>query len=115
MHDGAPMAVPASVRHPAPHAPPHPARSAGAAPADDLPRIVSPADGAVYFRDPRLADASAIRFQARDPQPADIWVLDGRRIEARADGSALWAPAPGAHRLQLRRGASLHEIRFAVH
>lgn len=87
----------------------------GEAAVASAPRIVSPVDGSIYFRDPRLADAAAIRFAAESPQSDDEWLLDGRALAAaRADAPILWPPQPGAHRLQLRRGEATAEVRFTV-
>jgi membrane carboxypeptidase/penicillin-binding protein PbpC len=96
------------------------ARAAGMATGGDVaaagaPRIVSPVDGSIYFRDPRLAEAAAIRFAAESPQAGDVWLLDGRHLAGTApDSPLLWPPEPGTHRLQLRRGAEAAEVRFTV-
>jgi len=82
--------------------------------ADSGPRIMSPLDGAVYFRDPRLGSASAIRFVARERSVQDAWLLDGKPVATRSDGTALWAPVPGAHTLELRRQDRSHAVRFSV-
>jgi membrane carboxypeptidase/penicillin-binding protein PbpC len=77
-------------------------------------RILSPVDGSIYFRDPRLA-ASAIRFTAEDASREDRWFLDGRPVPVSpAAGAPLWSPEPGEHRLQLRRGAAASEVQFTV-
>ena len=82
--------------------------------APSRPRILSPVDGSVYFRDPRLV-ASAIRFDAEAPEACDLWLLDGRRIPATPPAAVpLWRPEPGDHRLQLCRGGVTAEIRFSV-
>jgi penicillin-binding protein 1C len=82
--------------------------------ASDGPRIVSPLEGAVYFCDPRLGSASAVRFVPRDARPGDAWILDGKPLPSRPDGSALWPPAPGTHHLQLRRADAVHTVQFSV-
>ena len=77
------------------------------------PKILSPTDGSIYFRDPRL-ESSGIRFVAESPQSGDVWSLDGRPVPASFGGSPVWAPTPGRHRLQLFRGAARAEIDFVV-
>jgi penicillin-binding protein 1C len=85
-------------------------RVAAASPA----RILSPLDGSVYFRDPRLS-ASAIRFTAEGAEARDRWFLDGLPVPASAAaGAPLWSPQPGEHHLQLRRGTAMAEVRFTV-
>jgi penicillin-binding protein 1C len=85
-------------------------RAPASAPA---PRILSPIDGSVYFRDPRL-ESSAIRFVAESPHPDDAWFLDGQALRDQSSRGPLWFPRPGTHRLRLARGGAAAEIRFSV-
>jgi penicillin-binding protein 1C len=77
------------------------------------PRIVSPLDGSVFYRDPRLA-SSGIRFAAESSQRGDVWILDGRRLVATEAQPFFWVPEPGPHCLQLRRAGACSEVRFVV-
>jgi len=78
------------------------------------PCILSPVEGSVYFRDPRLPE-QAMRFQSRVPSARDQWFLDGRSLGRGADAHGVWwSPAPGAHRLELRRDGAAHQIEFSV-
>ena len=73
--------------------------------------IISPRDGSVFALDPDIPPAAQrITFEGA----AGSWWLDGRRI---GKGTQIrWAPWPGPHRLQLRRGDGqpLQAVRFEV-
>jgi penicillin-binding protein 1C len=78
-------------------------------------RIVSPQEGSVYYRDPRLAQDGGIRFAAQVPEPSAGWILDGRRLVPPDPGGALfWRPEPGEHVLELVSSRGRDRVRFTV-
>jgi penicillin-binding protein 1C len=80
------------------------------------PRITSPADGSVYYFDPSLGDAAAIRVGAINAGSRANWTLDGRRIETgMAEGdSFLLPPVPGEHVLEIEAPGGSDRVRFSV-
>ncbi len=87
---------------------------AGTAQAHDTSQaygITSPRDGSVFALDPDIPPAAQrITFEGA----AGSWWLDGRLVGRGSQVS--WAPWPGPHRLELRRGDGqpLQAVRFEV-
>ncbi|MEW5788678.1 MAG: penicillin-binding protein 1C [Pseudomonadota bacterium] len=71
-------------------------------------RIDGPGNGAVLARDPDIpALRQKVRFAARGAPPGMTWRIDGQPAEAGwldTDGSLLWPPVAGGHRISLHDG-----------
>jgi hypothetical protein len=75
------------------------------------PRILSPQEGSVYFLDPTLGAAAAIRFAGLGDEHAS-WILDGRELGHR--GEVFWTPDRGEHELVMETPSGADRVRFAV-
>ncbi|PZN92599.1 MAG: penicillin-binding protein 1C [Alphaproteobacteria bacterium] len=77
-------------------------------PAEQRPRLLAPADGAVIAIDPDIPPArQRISIRAATPLPGLGITIDGRSLPASRDGdrlTVLWAPAPGVHIIALTDG-----------
>jgi penicillin-binding protein 1C len=79
-------------------------------------RIAYPGEGTIVAVDPDIPGAQQrIALRASGIGPGASWRIDGRPAGA-ADGVALWAPAPGRHRLALldAGGREVDAVRFEV-
>ena len=76
------------------------------------PRILSPQEGNVYFRDPTLGPSEAVRLTAPGCPPDGRWLMDGREVGRGED--AFWPPVPGEHELVLRTLSGSDRVRFTV-
>ncbi len=85
---------------------------AGAGETAGAPRIVSPQEGTVYFRDPALGDAAGVRLAAGPVAAGARWFVDGRAVGSGPE--ILWSPVPGEHRVELRTPAGTDRVRFTV-
>jgi len=79
-------------------------------------RITYPGDGTIIALDPDIPAAQQrIGLRASGARSSGSWRIDGRPA-GDADGVALWAPAPGRHRLALldAGGREVDAVRFEV-
>ena len=81
-----------------------------------LPRIVTPADGAILAIDPDIpAQRQRLLLRADPPEAGQAWRLDGLEI-AGEDPAAAWEPVRGRHELVLldAEHRPLDTVRFEV-
>ncbi|WP_426163881.1 penicillin-binding protein 1C [Sandarakinorhabdus sp. DWP1-3-1] len=88
-------------------------------PAEQRPRLLAPADGAVIAIDPDIPPArQRITIRAATPLPGLGITIDDRPLTARRDGDrllALWAPSPGVHVVALTDGRHTYDrLRLTV-